>query len=210
MPSCSARACRSPRSIDDSRMLMRLSLLPVARAVAFRRASSALVATGVSWPFSKASSSSSSCGSSLVIACVLVQIVARGFAAWDDRFKKIVRSLFDKRNQVCITVKGDDHHTLPGIFCWPWVAYHIKQAAVFYCHCHAFKRHAALGLELVVFIGTPSEWLHQAMLRGVCLMYSGMDQTSILTKMSSGRHLADSGFSINYALVSAACPGAWL
>ena len=140
--------------------------MAVARAAALNFASSPLVATDLSWPFSKASRRSSSLSSSIVgIVCTLVPVVTGGLATGDDGLEEVVVVLFHEGHKTGVAIMGDDQDALPGVLLRVRVRQDVQQCAGFDGHDDAFEGQAALSLQQVVLLGTPAERLHAEMLR---------------------------------------------
>jgi len=77
-------------------MLTLRSLIAVALAAALSFSSSTFVATDFSWPFSKACKIFSSYESSVDIWLTFLQMISRGFAAWNNSLKEVVVLLLNK------------------------------------------------------------------------------------------------------------------
>src|SRR5436305_756244 len=129
----------SLRSPDDRRMLTRRSLMAVARAAALSLASSALVATDLSLPSSKALRISSSYASVFGIGLTLAQVVPRRFTARDDGLEEEVILLLDERHQKDVVIRSDDEDPLPRILRRIRVGQDVEQTAGFDSHHNAFE-----------------------------------------------------------------------
>src|SRR5665647_417239 len=155
----------SLRSPDDRRMFTRRSLMPVARAAALNLASSALVATDLSVPLSKATRISSSYASIFGIGFTILQVVPCRFATGNDGLEEEVVFILDERHQVSVVVRSHDENALPRVLRLVRMGQDVEQPACLDCYYSALERSARINLKRFALLWTPPQWLHGSMLR---------------------------------------------
>ena len=65
----------------------------------------------------------------------------------------------EKRNQVSITVAGNDKYPLVRVLHWIWVGENVNQSTAFDSYNHALERDPKIELELFVLCRAPPERL---------------------------------------------------
>src|SRR5665648_221512 len=155
----------SLRSPDDRRMFTRRSLMPVARAAALNLASSALVATDLSVPLSKATRISSSYASIFGIGFTLLQVVPCRFATGNDGLEEEAVFVLDERHQVGVVVRGHDKDALARVLLLVRMGQDVEQAACPDRHYNDLERNAPISLQRLVLLWVPPERLHGTMIR---------------------------------------------
>src|SRR6266568_1355903 len=98
----------SLRSMDDRRIFTLRSFTAVALAAALNFSSSALVATDLRVPFSKAERISRSYTSTFAIRFTLLHVVTCRFATRNHGLEEKVINLVNKGDQINITIKRND------------------------------------------------------------------------------------------------------
>src|SRR6185369_5997968 len=156
----------SLRSMDDRRIFTLRSFTAVALAAALNFSSSALVATDLRVPFSKAERICRSYTSTFAIRFTLLYVVTCRLATRNYGLEEKVVNLFNKGDQVNITIKRNDEYPLIWILRLVGVFHDIEQALGLNRDDDALKRHPANCLERFILFDTPAKRFHSRILRG--------------------------------------------